>query len=90
MNAPRICKLRKNCLTVIDQCAIVLKTRQFLHFSIKTFQVRNEFSRSYLNWLPNCQFYNKEALSYFKGLSEVRDWRIFLKIFIASVFNDDL
>jgi hypothetical protein len=25
MNAPRICKLRKNCLTVIDQCAMVLK-----------------------------------------------------------------
>ncbi len=26
MNAPRVCKLRKNCLTVIDQCALVLKT----------------------------------------------------------------
>jgi hypothetical protein len=23
MNAPRICKLRKNCLTGIDQCAIL-------------------------------------------------------------------
>jgi hypothetical protein len=26
MNAPRVCKLRKNCLTFIDQCAMVLKT----------------------------------------------------------------
>ena len=32
MNAPRVCKLRQNCLTVIDQCAMVLKTPQFLHF----------------------------------------------------------
>jgi hypothetical protein len=42
MNDPRICKLRKNCLTVIDQYAMVLKTPQFLHFSINMFQVRNE------------------------------------------------
>jgi hypothetical protein len=34
MNAPHVCKLRKNCLTVIDQCAMVLKTLQFLHFSV--------------------------------------------------------
>jgi hypothetical protein len=26
MNALRVCKLRKNCLTVIDQCEMVLKT----------------------------------------------------------------
>jgi len=44
MNAPRVCKLRKNCLTVIDQCAMVLKTPQFLHFPINIFQVRNKFS----------------------------------------------
>jgi hypothetical protein len=44
MNAPHVCKLRKNCLAVIDQCAMVLKTPQFLHFSINIFQVRNEFS----------------------------------------------
>ncbi len=44
MNAPRVCKLRKNCLTVIDQYAMVLKTPQFLHFSENIFQVRNEFS----------------------------------------------
>jgi hypothetical protein len=44
MNALRICKLRKNCLTVIDQYALVLKAHQFLHFSINIFQVRNEFS----------------------------------------------
>jgi hypothetical protein len=33
MNAPRI-----------DQCEMVLKTPQFLHFSLNIFQVRNEFS----------------------------------------------
>jgi hypothetical protein len=44
LNAPRVCKLRKNWLTVIDQCAMVLKTPQFLHFSVNIFQVRNEFS----------------------------------------------
>jgi hypothetical protein len=43
INAPRVCKLRQNCLTVIDQCAMVLKTPQFLHFSINIFQVRNKF-----------------------------------------------
>jgi hypothetical protein len=32
MNAPRVCKLRKNCLTVIDQVAMVLKTPQFISF----------------------------------------------------------
>jgi hypothetical protein len=44
MNAPRVCKLNKNCLTVIDQCAMVLKIPQFLHFLINIFQVCNEFS----------------------------------------------
>jgi hypothetical protein len=44
MNAPCVCKLRKNCFTVIDQCATMLKTPQFLHFSKNIFQVRNEFS----------------------------------------------
>jgi hypothetical protein len=44
MNAPRVCKSRKNCLTIIDQCAMGLKSPQFLHFSINIFQVRNEFS----------------------------------------------
>jgi hypothetical protein len=34
------------------------------------FQVRNEFHCPYLNWLPNCKLKNKDALSYFKGLSE--------------------
>jgi hypothetical protein len=27
MNAPRFCKLRKNCLTGIDQCAMVLSKK---------------------------------------------------------------
>jgi hypothetical protein len=36
MNALRICKLRKNCLTIIDQCAMVLKTPQFLHFLVNS------------------------------------------------------
>jgi hypothetical protein len=43
MNAPGVCKLRKNCLTIIEQCAMVLKKPQFLHFSINIFQVRNKF-----------------------------------------------
>jgi hypothetical protein len=41
MNALSVCKLRKNCLTVIDQCPMELKTPQFLHFSINIF---NQFS----------------------------------------------
>jgi hypothetical protein len=44
MNALRVCKLRKNCLTGIDQCAMVLKTHQFLRFPKNIFQVQNEFS----------------------------------------------
>jgi hypothetical protein len=44
MNAPCVCKLSKNCLTVIDQCAIMLKTPQFLHFSIHILLVLNELS----------------------------------------------
>ncbi len=43
MNAPFVCELRKNCLTVIEQCAMVLKNPQFLHFSVNIFQVRNKF-----------------------------------------------
>ena len=43
MNALRVCKLRKNCLAVIEQCAMVLKNPQFLHFSVNIFQVRNKF-----------------------------------------------
>jgi hypothetical protein len=31
-NAPSVCKLHKNCLSGIDQCAMVLKTPQFLIF----------------------------------------------------------
>ena len=34
MNAPCVCELRKNCLTGIDQCPAVLKTPQFLLFSM--------------------------------------------------------
>ncbi len=52
MNAPRVCKLHKNFLTVFDQCAMVVKRLNFFIFSITIFQVHN----SYLNWLPNCQF----------------------------------
>jgi hypothetical protein len=32
MNAPRVCKFRKNCLSVIDQGAMVVKTPPFLRF----------------------------------------------------------
>jgi hypothetical protein len=36
MNAPRVCKLRKICLTVIDQCALRngVKTPQFHQFQM--------------------------------------------------------
>jgi hypothetical protein len=43
VNALPVCKLRKNCLTGIDQCAMVLKTPQFPCFPINIFQVHNEF-----------------------------------------------
>ncbi len=42
MNTPPICKLRKNCLTGIDQR---VKMPQFLHFPININQVRYKFSR---------------------------------------------
>jgi hypothetical protein len=44
MNSPRVCKLHENCLTGIDQCAMVLKTPKFLRFPKNMFQVRSEFS----------------------------------------------
>jgi hypothetical protein len=31
-NAPRICKLCKNCLAIIDQCAMVLKNASIYSF----------------------------------------------------------
>jgi hypothetical protein len=34
MNAPSICKLDKNCITGIDQYAMVLKRPQFLRLSL--------------------------------------------------------
>jgi hypothetical protein len=52
MNAPSVCKLHTHCLTVINQCKMVIKTPQFLHFSANIFQVRNKFHSPYLNWLP--------------------------------------
>jgi hypothetical protein len=70
MIAPRVCKSRRNCLTIIDQCLVVLKTPQFLDFSIIYSKCAINFHSPYLKWLPNCQFQNREALSYFKGLSE--------------------
>jgi hypothetical protein len=33
MNAPGVCELRKNCLTGIDQCAMVLKNASISSFS---------------------------------------------------------
>ncbi len=52
--------------------------------------MRNEFHPPRLNLLPNCKVKNKDALQYFKGLSESEDGQIFLKTFRASLFNDDL
>jgi hypothetical protein len=87
MKAPCICKLRKNCHSGIYQCAMVL-SKHFNFFILigafmivncgmkkNIFQVRNEFHRLHLNWLPN----RKEG-----------GWADFLKTFRASLFNDDL
>ncbi len=46
--------------------------------------MRNEFHRSH----QNCQLKNKEALQYFKGLSEDRGRADFLKTFRASLLTD--
>jgi hypothetical protein len=58
MNALCICKMRNG----------VRKTPSFLLFS--TAQVRNEYSPQLSKLLNNCKLKNKEALLYFKGLSE--------------------
>jgi hypothetical protein len=42
-------------------------------------QVCSEFSPPNLNWLPCWQLINKEALLYFKGLSEDGGWAKFAK-----------
>ncbi len=51
MNASGVCKLRKNCLTVIEQCAMVLKTTQFLDFSVNIFHISNKFSPPLSKWV---------------------------------------
>jgi hypothetical protein len=52
--------------------------------------VRNEYSSQLSKLLYNCKLKNKEALSYFKGLSEDGGWVDFLKTFCASLFSEDL
>jgi hypothetical protein len=59
MNVPHLCKLRINCLTGFDQCAMMLSN------GIYDSKLQNEktlyskcatnFRRPHLNWLPNCQ-----------------------------------
>jgi hypothetical protein len=87
-----VCKLCKNCLTVIDQCAMVLKTPQFLQFSVNIFQVRNEFSpllSKLVALIVNSK--TRRRSNTLKGSQQrMGDRRIFLKIFRASLFNDDL
>ena len=78
MNALRICKMRNG----------VIKRPQFLLFS--TAQVRNEYSPQLSKLLYKRKLKNKEALKYFKGLSEDGGGWIFLKTFRASLFNEDL
>ncbi len=53
-------------------------------------QVRCEFSLPHLNWLPNWQVKNKEALSYLKGSPRMGGRWIFSKNLRDSFFNDDL
>ena len=56
-------------LCAFAKCPMVLAKRpQFLLFS--TAQARNEYSPQLSKLLYNCKLKNKEALSYFKGLSE--------------------
>jgi hypothetical protein len=59
MNAPGVCKSRKNCLTGFDQCAMVVSKRIY---DSKLGNEKNmytkyttNFHRQHLNWLPNCQ-----------------------------------
>jgi hypothetical protein len=53
-NAPRVFKLRKNCLTGIDQCAMVLSKKYKRHIYDcklrKEKKVRYKFSPLNLNW----------------------------------------
>ncbi len=53
MNAPHLCKLRKECLTGICRDAIVLKNVFISLFS--NCQRRNKDHCAHLNWLPNWQ-----------------------------------
>jgi hypothetical protein len=67
---------------------VLAKRPQCLLFS--TAQVRNKYSPQLSKLFYNCKLKNKEALSYFKGLSEDGGGRILLKTFRASLFNEDL
>jgi hypothetical protein len=59
VNASFVCKLRKNCLTVSEQCALVLKTPKFLHFPINKFQERNKFSSLLSKLVANFSILNQ-------------------------------
>jgi hypothetical protein len=48
-------------------------------FFFETAQVCNEYSSQLSKLLYNCKFKNKEALYYFKGLSEDGGWADFSK-----------
>jgi hypothetical protein len=58
MNAPRLCKLSKDCLTGNGHGAMVFTKclKKFLNFPIA------KGRKSLVNWLPNWQLKNKEAL----------------------------
>jgi hypothetical protein len=53
-------------------------------------QMRNEYSPQLSKLLYNCKLKNKEAHSYFKGLSEDGGWADFLKNLCDTSFNKDL
>jgi hypothetical protein len=89
MNAPSVCKLRKNCLTIIDQCAMVLKTPQFLNFLINIFQVHNEIITAPIYIV--CLIVNSKTRrrSYIlKSSQRMGDGRIFLKNLPPLVTTD--
>jgi hypothetical protein len=71
---------------------MVLKQRlNFFYFQWpKVDQVRNEYLRSYLNWLHNWQLKNRRRSHTLKGFHSMGDGRIFLKTGHDASFNKDL
>jgi hypothetical protein len=68
INALQLRKLCKECLTSICHGTMLSKNASISQFS--NCQRRNKDHCAHLNWLPNWQLKNKEALLFFTGLPE--------------------